>query len=202
VFAPLDAWLREHLYPVVFLGALVDASGIPFPGRIMLITVGSLSGPAEAEGASAAMLIAVATIGTVAGDHVWYLVGRLRGRRLFDVYFRWMRLPRARIAAADRFLRRFGGLSVILARLSATLRIVVVPLAVSRGMSYGRFLAFEVAGALLWTAGFVSLGRAAGALGARTGLVGTVTIISALAAGSVAMSLMARRRLGDRVSVS
>jgi membrane protein DedA with SNARE-associated domain len=69
-------------------------------------------------------------------------------------------------------------------------------------MSYGRFLAFEVAGALLWTAGFVSLGRAAGALGARTGLVGTVTIISALAAGSVAMSLMARRRLGDRVSVS
>jgi membrane protein DedA with SNARE-associated domain len=148
------------------------------------------------------MLIAVATIGTVAGDHVWYLVGRLRGRRLFDAYFRWMRLPRARIAAADRFLRRFGGLSVILARLSATLRIVVVPLAVSRGMSYGRFLAFEVAGALLWTAGFVSLGRAAGALGARTGLVGTVTIISALAAGSVAMSLMARRRLGDRVSVS
>jgi len=65
VFAPLDAWFHEHLYAVAFLGALVDATGVPFPGRIMLITVGSLSGPAEGAGASAGLLIALATLGTV-----------------------------------------------------------------------------------------------------------------------------------------
>jgi membrane protein DedA with SNARE-associated domain len=201
VFAPLDAWLREHLYPVVFLGALVDASGVPFPGRIMLITVGSLAAPAE-DGASVAGLIAVATLGTVTGDHLWYLVGRLRGRRLFDAYCRWTRLSKGNIVAADRFLQRFGGLTLVLARFATTLRIVVMPLAVSRGMSYGRFLAFELTGALLWTASFVSLGRAAGTLGARSGLLGTVTIISALAAASVAISIITRRRFGGRVSVS
>jgi membrane protein DedA with SNARE-associated domain len=202
VFAALDGWLHEHLYALVFLGALVDATGIPFPGRIMLITAGSLSGPAAREGASAAMLIALATLGTVTGDHVWYLIGRLKGRRLFDAYSRWMRLSRASTSRADRLFRRFGGLTLVLARLAATLRIVVVPLAVSRGMSYSRFLAFDVAGALLWTAGFVTLGRAAGALGARGGVVGTFAIVGMLGAASAVMSVVARRRLSGRVRVS
>jgi len=43
MLSPFDGWLREHLYAIVFLGALVDAVGIPFPGRLMLITVGSFS---------------------------------------------------------------------------------------------------------------------------------------------------------------
>jgi membrane protein DedA with SNARE-associated domain len=202
VFAPLEGWFHEHLYAVVFLGALVDATGVPFPGRIMLITVGSLSGPSEGAGASAALLIALATLGTVTGDHLWFLLGRLKGRRMFDAYCRWMRLPKARIAQADCFLHRFGGLALVFARLAATLRIVVVPLAVSRGMSYGRFLTFELAGALLWTAGFVWLGRAAGALGARSGFVGTIAIIGVLGAASAVLSLMTRRRLANRVSVS
>ena len=157
----------EHLYALVFLGALVDAVGIPFPGRIMLITVGSLSDPARDNGADASIVIALGVAGTVAGDHVWYLLGRLTGRRLLERYCRVVRLSRAPDRAADRFLRRFGGLALVLGRLAATLRIVAVPLAVSRGMSYGRFLAFDALGAVLWTAGLVWLGRVAGALGAE-----------------------------------
>jgi membrane protein DedA with SNARE-associated domain len=40
VFSPLDVWLREQRYAVVFLGALVRAIGVPFPGWVMLITAG------------------------------------------------------------------------------------------------------------------------------------------------------------------
>lgn len=202
MFSPLDAWLREHLYGVVFLGALVDAIGVPFPGRIMLITVGSLSGLTEDGGTSASIVIVLATAGIVAGDHIWYLLGRLKGHRLFEAYCRVAHLSESRIAAADRFLRRFGGLALVLARLTATLRIVVMPLAVSRGMSYGRFLAFDLLGAVLWATGFVWLGRAAGAVGARSGVVGTFTVVGALGIASVLLSVMARRRFSGRVSVS
>jgi len=202
VFESLDWWLREHLYAVVFLGALVDALGIPFPGRIMLITAGSFSNLTQGGATSASIVIALATAGTVAGDHVWYLVGRLGGRRLFETYCRVARLSARRIAAADRFLRRFGGLALVLGRLAAALRVVVTPLAVSRGMSYGRFLAFELLGAVLWAAGFVWLGWAAGALGARNGLVGTLTIVGLLGIASILMSVMARRWFSRRVSLS
>jgi len=202
VFGSLDAWLLEHLYAVVLLGAVVDAIGIPFPGRIMLITVGSFSGARPDAEASAAIVVALATCGTVAGDHVWYLLGRLKGRRLFELYARLVRLPESKIKAADQFLRRYGSLALVFARLAATSRIVLVPLAVSRGMSYGRFLAFDTLGALLWSASFIWLGWAAGAVCAGSGMIATLAAIGILAAGSTVMGVMMRRRLSGRARVS
>lgn len=193
MFAPIVEWLREHLYAVVFVGAVADAIGIPFPGRLMLITAGSFSRPSEAS-VSAGVVIALATVGTVMGDHVWYLLGRLKGRRLFEIYCRLFRLSAPKIGAADRILRRFGGLALVVARLAATLRIVVVPLAVSRGMSYGRFVTSDAAGALLWTTGCVWLGRALGVLASESGLGVALGVTSALVTTSVLVSVLARRR--------
>jgi membrane protein DedA with SNARE-associated domain len=202
VLALVESWLREHLFAVVFLGAIVDAIGIPFPGRIMLITAGSMTDQARDHGIGTGLVIAVAVVGTVAGDHVWYLLGRLMGRRFLDRYGRRLRISGPRLASADRFLRRFGGLALILGRLAATLRIVITPLAASRGMSYARFLAFDFAGAVLWAAGFVWLGRAAGAIGGRGGLIGTLAVVTAVAASTIVMSFMVRRWLSGRARVS
>ena len=202
VLMSLDGWLIQHVYVVVLLGAMVDAVGVPFPGRIMLITVGSLSVPDTSSGWSLALVILLATVGTVVGDHVWYFLGRHAGRRLFEFYCRVVRLSRAQVLQADRFLRRFGGLSLVIARLAATLRLALVPLAVSRGMSYARFLAFDTTGALIWTTAFVCLGRVAGTLGASSGLIGTLAILSTLAMASIALGVIARRRMSRSVSVS
>jgi membrane protein DedA with SNARE-associated domain len=197
-----ESWLQEHLFAVVLLGAIVDAIGIPFPGRIMLITAGSMTDQARDHGIGTGLVIAVAVVGTVAGDHVWYLLGRLMGRRFLDRYGRRLRISGPRLVTADRFLRRFGGIALILGRLAATLRIVITPLAASRGMSYVRFLAFDFAGAVLWAAGFVWLGRAAGAVGGRGGLIGTLAVVTAVAASTIVMSFMVRRWLSGRARVS
>jgi membrane protein DedA with SNARE-associated domain len=202
VFVPLDEWLREHMVPVVFLGAVVDAIGIPFPGRLMLITVGSVISMAVDTGTSATLAIALATIGTVVGDHVWYAVGHFKGRRLFELYCRLIRLPECRIKVADRVLRRFGGLALVIARLAAALRLVLVPLAVSRGMSYRRFLLYDTIGAFLWSAGFVWLGWIAGAVGARSGLTATLVIIGGVAIATTVIGVIVRRRFSGGVSVS
>ena len=202
MLALVESWLREHLFAVVFLGAIVDAIGIPFPGRIMLITAGSMTDQARDHGTGTVLVIAVAVVGTVAGDHVWYLLGRLMGRRFLDRYRRRLRISGPRLASADRFLRRFGGLALILGRLAATLRIVITPLAASRGMSYARFLAFDFAGAVLWATGFVWLGRAAGAVGGRGGLIGTLAVVTAVAASTIVTSFMVRRWRSGRARVS
>jgi membrane protein DedA with SNARE-associated domain len=125
------------------------------------------------------------------GDHVWYILGRLMGRRVLDRYGRRIHLSPQRLATADHMLRRFGGLAIMLSRTAATLRVLVMPLAASRGMSYGRFLLFDLAGAILWVGGFVWLGRAAGALG---GVVGTVAAVASVVVATVLTSLMLRRR--------
>jgi membrane-associated protein len=168
----------------------------------MLITVGSFSNPVSGTGASTWAVIGLATLGTVTGDHAWYLVGRLRGRRLFELYCRIFRLSNSRMGAADRFLRRFGGFALVFARVAVTLRMVVAPLAIWRGMSYVHFVAFDLLGALVWAAGFVWLGRTAGALASGSGLVGTLSVVVILGAASAAISVLARRRFASRVSVS
>ena len=124
------------------------------------------------------------------------------GVRFLDRYGRRLRISGPRLATADRFLRRFGGIALILGRLAATLRIVITPLAASRGMSYARFLAFDFAGAVLWATGFVWLGRAAGAVGGRGGLIGTLAVVTAVAASTIVMSFMVRRWLSGRARVS
>lgn len=202
MLALVESWLREHLFAVVFLGAIVDAIGIPFPGRIMLITAGSMTDQARDHGTGTVLVIAVAVVGTVAGDHVWYLLGRLMGRGFLDRYGRRLRISGPRLVTADRFLRRFGGIALILGRLAATLRIVITPLAASRGMSYARFLAFDFVGAVLWATGFVWLGRAAGAVGGRGGLIGTLAVVTAVAASTIVTSFMVRRWLSGRARVS
>src|SRR2546421_12107123 len=40
---PLGAWLLQHTYLVVFVGALIDATGIPFPGRLILVAAGAFA---------------------------------------------------------------------------------------------------------------------------------------------------------------
>jgi membrane protein DedA with SNARE-associated domain len=193
--SPIVGWLHEHLYVVVFLGAVLDAIGVPFPGRLMLITAGSFSHPASETSSSAVAVIALAAAGMVAGDHVWYLAGRLKGRRLFEFYCRLFRLSDPTIRDADRILRRFGGAALVLVRFAATLRLVVVPLAVSRGMSYRRFVAADAVGATLWATGFVWLGRAVGAVAQDAGIGIALALVSVLVTGGAAASLLARRRL-------
>jgi membrane-associated protein len=105
--------------------------------------------------------------------------------------------------AADRFLRRFGGVALLFARVAVTLRVLVAPLAISRGMSYVRFVAFDLLGALLWVTGFVWLGRTVGTLTSGSELVGTLTIVGILGAASAVISVLARRRrFAGRVGVS
>jgi membrane protein DedA with SNARE-associated domain len=63
-------------------------------------------------------------------------------------------------------------------------------------MSYARFLAFDLAGAVLWAGGFVWLGRAAGAVASGSNLVGMVALVGAVLAASALISVLARRYLG------
>jgi len=70
---PVAAWLLSHTYLVVFFGALIDATGIPFPGRLILVAAGAFAVGVVA--ASAATAQAAQTTATAASTP---------GKRRFD----------------------------------------------------------------------------------------------------------------------
>ena len=154
------AFLGRHGYTVVLVVAAIDALGVPFPGRLLMVAAGAI---APSAGLNVALLILLAATGAVAGDHVWYLAGRLDPRqRLLHLFCRLIRGRRRCVERAERYVQRWGPMTFVIGRLFAAIRILTAPIAAAAGVGYGRFLVYDAAGALLWAGVFVLIGRALG----------------------------------------
>jgi membrane protein DedA with SNARE-associated domain len=105
-------------------------------------------------------MMVLVVMAAVIGDSVGYEVGTHLGPRFLEL--RVFRKMRKNVREAQDFLRLKGGSAVFLGRFVAFFRAVMPALAGTAHMPYLRFLAFNVAGGILWGVGFVLLGYLAG----------------------------------------
>jgi membrane protein DedA with SNARE-associated domain len=162
--------------------------GFVLPGETAVLVGGVLAATGRI---SLVVLMVVVVATAILGDTVGYEVGRHLGPRLLRS--RPLRAHQHRIQGAQRFLRERGGWAVFLARGTAFLRAVMPALAGASRMPYGRFLAFNAAGGLLWGVAVVLLGFFAGqSYAAVAGVLGKVS--AALVAVVVVVGLVVWRR--------
>jgi membrane protein DedA with SNARE-associated domain/membrane-associated phospholipid phosphatase len=146
---------------VVFLLPALEASaflGVVVPGEVAVLLGGVL---AFQHRASLPAVICAAVAGAIVGDSVGYLVGRRWGRRLLDGSVGRL-VRREHLDRAERYLATRGGPAVFFGRFTAALRALIPGLAGMAGLCYRTFAAYNTAGGVLWAAGFVLLGYAAG----------------------------------------
>jgi membrane protein DedA with SNARE-associated domain len=152
------------VYLVVFGVVAIESLGIPVPGEIALVSAALLA----ATGVTDVWWVAVAaSLGAIVGDSIGYAIGRRGGRRALERFGR--RFPRhfgpPHLAGAERLFARWGVWTVFFGRFVALLRILAGPLAGALRVPYGRFLAANAAGGIVWAAGTTfaiwALGRAA-----------------------------------------
>ena len=157
---PFLGWLHEHLLPVVFLTSLIDATGLPFPGRAMLVAAGI----AAAGHRDVVVLVMTGVTGALLGDHLLYALGRRRGPRLLALY---CRLSLGSVRCVENTLacfRRFGALAVLVGRFSTSVRLFAAVLAGSGEISYRRFILLDLIGSLIYMTLWIGLGAAFGAV--------------------------------------
>jgi membrane protein DedA with SNARE-associated domain len=185
---------------VVAMATFIDATGLPFPGRLLLVAAGA----SAADPARAAALTVAGAVGALAGDHLWYVTGRLGGRRLLRAYCSLSLGSGRCVSRAHELFGRFGPLTIIVGRFVAGVRIFAAPMAGTGVISYYQYLLFDAVGALVWAGVFVGLGyllgdQWRGAL-ERFGpgpVIGAAVAVIVLAAGTTtAMRLLRRRRHG------
>ena len=207
--AGLDALIHDRslVHLGLFLVALIDATGLPFPGRALLVATGATMATGWA---NVATMTLAATLGAVVGDHFWYAAGRLgAGDRITALYCRLsLASGRCEQRARSRF-ERFGPLAIVIGRFVAGVRFVAAPLAGSGSISYPRYLLYEIIGALVWSGALVALGYALGAprraLMARYGSGPILAILTALALAPLVIvlaRLLRRRRHGPAAASS
>jgi membrane-associated protein len=145
-------WTHLILFAIVFAetGLVVT----PFlPGDSLLFAAGALA----ALGSLDLWLLVVLLIGAaILGDSVNYWVGAWIGPRAFSGNLRFLRkdyLERTRA-----FYEKHGGKTIILARFVPIIRTFAPFVAGVGAMSYPRFIAYNIIGAVLWVGLFVPLG--------------------------------------------
>jgi membrane protein DedA with SNARE-associated domain len=155
--------LHTHLYAAVFVASVIDATGVPFPGRLMLVVAGALAGG----GAELSTVILLAIAGAVLGDHALYLAGRARGDALLALYCRLtLRSPHC-VDRALQFFKQYGAAAIAIGRFSTVVRLFAAVMAGSGAVSYARFVVYDLAGTVVYSTLWAVLGYLVGAQVAR-----------------------------------
>ena len=145
-------WIYALLFLIIFLETGVVVT--PFlPGDSLLFAVGAL---AAAGVIDVVGILSLLTAAAIIGDNTNYFIGRAVGPRVFTEHSKW--LKREHLLRTQRFYEVHGGKTVIMARFVPIVRTFAPFVAGVGRMRYARFLAFDVAGGILWVWGFGLLG--------------------------------------------
>jgi membrane protein DedA with SNARE-associated domain len=186
-------FLLEHVLTIVFCAFLIEAAGVPFPSRIILLVAATLT----TEPRVLAGLVAVSAGGALIGDHVPYVAGALTGPRILALYCRLTLGSEQCVEKTVRYFTRFGPAAILLSRFSASVRLFAAALSGCGHITYWRFLSFDVVGSLLYATLLVIVGRVVGESAAEfLGRLGGLRVL--LFVGPVAFAVLLGYRLYRR----
>jgi membrane-associated protein len=194
--AHLSALLQQYgpwIYALLFLIVFCETGLVvtPFlPGDSLLFVSGALW---AANGMDVRLLGLTLIVAALCGDNCNYWIGRYLGPRVF----RWEHsrlFNRHALERTQGFYDRHGGKTVIIARYVPLVRTFAPFVAGIGRMRYARFLAFSVAGAVLWVALLVGAGYFFGNIPAiRQNLTLVIFGIIALSVAPIALEVWKAR---------
>lgn len=140
----LDGWVYVLLFLIIFCetGLVIT----PFlPGDSLLFAAGAI---ASRGGVNIIVLLIVLVVASILGDTANYWIGRLVGTKLVERYPKLVK-PEY-LDRTHRFFERYGAKTIVLCRFVPIVRTVAPFVAGAGTMTYGKFMRFNVIGALIW----------------------------------------------------
>jgi membrane-associated protein len=145
------------LYLILFLVIFAETGLVVFPflpGDSILFIAGTVVATADL---SVHLLVIVLIAAAILGDTINYSVGHYIGPRVYDkADSRWFKQDHLRRTQA--FYDRYGGVTIIIGRFVPIIRTFAPFLAGVAGMTYTRFLSYNVVGGVAWISSLVYSG--------------------------------------------
>ncbi|MEO6391656.1 MAG: DedA family protein [Pyrinomonadaceae bacterium] len=183
-------------YRAVFFGVMLENAGLPVPGETILIVAGYFAANGHFK---LRYVILTALIGAVIGDNIGFAVGRYFGRDFLLRYGRYLFLTPARVAAIDRFFVSHGNKTILWARFITGLRVFAALFAGSSKMPWRTFLAYNFAGAVIWSVVIATLGYifapSLHALERWVGRGGVILLVTVLIAAAIIWKIRRARKV-------
>ncbi len=153
VIQAYGTWTYGLLFTIVFLETGLVVTPL-LPGDSLLFAAGSFAALGSLD---IGLLFVLLSVAAVLGDTVNYAIGHYLGPKVFH-------FPKSRffnpehLKKTHAFYEKYGGKTIIIARFVPIVRTFAPFVAGIGAMSYMRFLAYNVAGGILWVAVCLSAG--------------------------------------------
>src|SRR5580698_10336419 len=189
----LLAALTQYGSPALFVVVAIAAIGVPVPVTLLLIVTGSLA----AQGSiNLWWAIAIASVGSVAGDQIGFAIGRWGGKKLVAKFSRMLG-DAERIKKLDAKAKSWGGAGVFFSRWLVTPLGPWINLASGAAdYSWFRFTLWDILGESFGAALYILLGLVFSdrvqAVGAILGDL-TWAVVGVLAAAFIGWKLFSAR---------
>jgi membrane protein DedA with SNARE-associated domain len=196
----LEQFLADYGYFAIFVLMLVEEAGIPLPlpNEVALMYVGYLAWQGQLNPILAALS---ATAGAACGSAILYTLALRGGRRLIHRFGKFIHVTDARIDQAERWVARYGMISIPIARLTPGLRIATTIVAGVLRVPYRVVVVSVVGVSLVWSFFWVYLGVAFGERWEeaaqtfeRAGRIGIVVVVAVVALVLLGRWLWNRRK--------
>ena len=148
-------FLTQHGTLVLCAAVFAEQIGLPFPAIPFLIAAGAMVGNGQM---ALGMAIVSAVLAAMAGDQVWFELGRFRGRQVLNWLCRISLEPTSCVRRTEDFFARHGVRSLVVAKFVPGLSTVAPPLAGIVGLSVPQYLLYNGLGTLLWVGSGIGLG--------------------------------------------
>jgi membrane protein DedA with SNARE-associated domain len=142
-------------YIGIFLLMAIESSFIPFPSEIVLIPAGYLASQGEM---SLSMIMLSGLGGSMLGAFINYYLAFLVGRRVLELYGKYIFISNKSLDKMDSFFEKHGHISTFIGRLIPGIRqLISIPAGLAK-MNIVQFSLFTAFGAGLWALVLTLLG--------------------------------------------
>ena len=151
----IASFLVKYGYQGLFAALLAESLGLPLPGAIALLIAGAA---VAMSGMHPALAFGLPISAMLCGDILLYLTGRYTGWALLGFLCRVSLNPESCILRSATTFYKRGRAALLFAKFLPGVNTMAPPLAGSMNMKPLQFLGLDIAGALIYTSSYETLG--------------------------------------------
>ncbi len=143
----LEHAITQYGVLAVFLAMLLESACIPLPSEVVMPFAGFEAWLGHISFVEA---VIAGILGNLVGSLIAYAIGKWGGRPLLARYGRYVLFSERHFASAERWFSRYGGITVLIARILPAIRTFIsLPAGIAK-MNLGKFTIFTTIGIIPW----------------------------------------------------
>jgi membrane protein DedA with SNARE-associated domain len=146
----------HYAYVILFLWVMGEQLGVPVPSIPLLLAAGTLTATHKL---SFPLVLFAVVAGCFVSDTLWYMLGKRFGGTMVKLVCRLSFERSTCVRKTEDYFTKYGEQALLVAKFIPGLGTVAAPIAGQTGMKYRVFLAYDLAGALFWSATITMAGR-------------------------------------------